>query len=59
MFMYIHTCALFHKTNIFLGNMSSTQNESEIADKPSYDLISVASLMIREKKKKKTLAVPD
>lgn len=36
-------CALFHKINIFLRNVSSTENE--IAEKHSYDLISTAALV--------------
>lgn len=51
--VHTHTCALFHKINVFLRNMSSTQNERGIAEQHTYDLISGASLMTREKRKKK------
>lgn len=45
-------CALFHKINIFLRNVSSTENEREIAEKHSYDLISTAALVIGERERK-------
>lgn len=54
-------CVLFHKINIFLRNLSSTENEREIAEKHNYDLISTAALAIRkrERKSKRALRVPD
>lgn len=41
-----------HKINIFLRNVSSTENEREIAEKHSYDLISTAALVIGERERK-------
>lgn len=54
-------CALFCKTHIFLRNLSSTENEREIAEKNNYDLIITAALVMRERerKPKSALAVPD
>jgi len=50
---FTHPCALLHKINIFLRNMSSTWNERGIAEKHNHGLISVVSRMVRERVEKK------